>query len=295
MKAYKIFDHNWKCKDFQFEVGKEYTYEGKLEICESGFHACLKLEDCFKYYKAVSWNKIAEVEILGKSITHDEDSKIVTDKIKIVREIGWQELEEVYNDIYGASNISGGNNIWGASNISGGSNIRGGNYIYGASNIRGGNNINGGNYINGGSNIRGGSYIWGASNIRGGNDIWGAKNCYGVDSAIFIANKKRQPTIFGKKVTQKRFDEVFQKLNSFNWYPKFNNAFDFYLQKANDWEKVPADLIAPKTNKEAWADIPVPMKNYISSLKEYDKKTFKEITEIDLPKNSNLIFFLKMR
>ena len=127
MKAYKIFDHNWKCKDFQFEVGKEYTYEGKLEICESGFHACLKLEDCFKYYKAVSWNKIAEVEILGKSITHDEDSKIVTDKIKIVREIGWQELEEVYNDIYGASNISGGNNIWGASNISGGSNIRGGN------------------------------------------------------------------------------------------------------------------------------------------------------------------------
>jgi len=241
MKAYKMFDWDWKCKGFQFEVGKEYTYDGKLEICKSGFHACLKLEDCFKYYKP-TWNKIAEVEILGKTETHEEDSKVVTDKIRIVREV---ELKDVENNIHGGNDIYGGNNIWG------------GNYIHGGNNIRGGNNI------------------------YGGKNIWGGKNCYGVDSAIFVANKKRTPTIFGKKVTQKRFDEVFTKLKSFNWYPKFTNAFDFYTRVGNYWEKVPANLIKPKTNKEAWSDMPPEMLAYIKGLKEFNQEIFKEITEIE--------------
>src|SRR3990167_8550314 len=173
MKAYKIFDHNWKCKDFQFEVGKEYTYEGKLEICESGFHACLKLEDCFKYYKAVSWNKIAEVEILGKYETHKDDSKIVTDKMRILKEIKWEDLAEECQEIREGNDIQGGNYIRGGNYIQGGNDIRGGNYIWG------GNYIRGGNYIQGGNDIQGGNYIWGGNYIRGGNYIQGGNDIRG--------------------------------------------------------------------------------------------------------------------
>jgi hypothetical protein len=40
MKGYKIFEPDWKCKGFQFEVGKELETSEKLEICKSGFHFC---------------------------------------------------------------------------------------------------------------------------------------------------------------------------------------------------------------------------------------------------------------
>src|SRR3990167_466545 len=97
IKAYKVFDNNWKCKDFQFKFGETYTYEGKIQICKSGFHACLKLEDCFKFYDCVQWNKIAEVEILGDIEKHDEDSKIVTNKIKIIKEIKFSEIKDLFS------------------------------------------------------------------------------------------------------------------------------------------------------------------------------------------------------
>ena len=53
-KAYKAFNSDLTCKDFQYEVGKEYHHKGKLELCESGFHACESLADCFRFY---SFNK----------------------------------------------------------------------------------------------------------------------------------------------------------------------------------------------------------------------------------------------
>ena len=68
MKGYKLFDADLKCKDFQFKIGKEYKFDGKIKICKAGFHFCTKLEDCFQYYDAVTWNRIAEVESLGKTI-----------------------------------------------------------------------------------------------------------------------------------------------------------------------------------------------------------------------------------
>ena len=27
--AYKMFNNDWTCSDFQYEIGKEYHYEGK--------------------------------------------------------------------------------------------------------------------------------------------------------------------------------------------------------------------------------------------------------------------------
>ena len=90
MIAYKAFDKDLKCRGFQFETDKEYKHKGEIKICESGFHACEKLSDCFNYYQFnLSDTRICEVEILGQMLKHDSDSKICTDIIKINRELSW--------------------------------------------------------------------------------------------------------------------------------------------------------------------------------------------------------------
>lgn len=66
MKGYKAFNPDWTCRGFVYEVGKEYTHQGYIKPCESGFHFCQRAVDCFNYYDFNPNNKVAEVEALGE-------------------------------------------------------------------------------------------------------------------------------------------------------------------------------------------------------------------------------------
>ena len=94
MKGYKVFNSDWTCRGFQYEVGKTYEIDKKPRICRQGFHFCKKLKDCFYYYPFNSNTKIAEVEMLGDFDTAiiDLTSKTCTNKIKILREIHFEDL-----------------------------------------------------------------------------------------------------------------------------------------------------------------------------------------------------------
>ena len=52
--AFKGFEPDFKCKDFQYEVGKEYETKGEINCCNNGFHACKVPLDVFKYYAPVN-------------------------------------------------------------------------------------------------------------------------------------------------------------------------------------------------------------------------------------------------
>jgi hypothetical protein len=85
--AFKGFDLDWKCRDFQFEVGKEYVHDGIVKACKSGFHACENPLDVFNYY-APATSKFAIVEQSGDISKEDNsDTKIASKKIKIKAEI----------------------------------------------------------------------------------------------------------------------------------------------------------------------------------------------------------------
>ena len=84
--AYKGFDKNWKCRGYQYEIGKTYEHEGKVEACESGFHSCEYPLDVFSYY-APSESKFALVKASGEISKGNDDSKIASTKITIEAEL----------------------------------------------------------------------------------------------------------------------------------------------------------------------------------------------------------------
>ena len=98
MEGYKAFNPGWKCRDFQYEIGKTYELpEGQtLKMCECGFHFCKNPIDVFGYYPMNESVLIAKVEALGE--IQQEGTKYVTDKIKIVREFTRNELQALILD-----------------------------------------------------------------------------------------------------------------------------------------------------------------------------------------------------
>lgn len=92
MKAYKGFNRDMTCRDFQYEQGKEYQEE-KADLCNAGFHVCENPLDCFSYY-APAGSVYREVELDGVSDETSDDTKRVGKKIKIGAEIGLRGVIE---------------------------------------------------------------------------------------------------------------------------------------------------------------------------------------------------------
>ena len=81
MKAYKGFNKDLTCRDFQYEEGEEYITD-KAVCCSDGFHACEYPLDCFQYYTPNN-SVYHEVDQDGELSRSNEDSKIASTKIKI--------------------------------------------------------------------------------------------------------------------------------------------------------------------------------------------------------------------
>ena len=82
MKAYKGFNKDMTCRGFQYEEGKEYECEGKVKVCENGFHACERPLDCFEYYNPAE-SVYHEVELDGDISESTDDTKVAASKIKV--------------------------------------------------------------------------------------------------------------------------------------------------------------------------------------------------------------------
>ena len=95
IRGFKVFNPDWTCRGFQYEVGKIFEEDVEPSCCDRGFHFCENAADCFNYYSFNPDNKVAEVIAYGDIVRGDD--KCCTNKIKIVREIPWQELLTIVN------------------------------------------------------------------------------------------------------------------------------------------------------------------------------------------------------
>jgi hypothetical protein len=155
VKGFKVFNPDWTCRGFQYEIGKTYEENVKPSVCNWGFHFCKQAKDCFNYYTFDPNNKVAEVIALGE-VAEDGD-KCCTNKIQIVREITWEEVLTIVNTgkaCTGLCNSGNGNSGNGNSGNRNSGNGNSGNRNSGNGNSGNGNsgNRNSGNGNSGNGN-----------------------------------------------------------------------------------------------------------------------------------------------
>lgn len=91
--AYKGFDKNFCCRDFQYEVGNEYHIDSDIEVCKKGFHACKDLMDTFSYYPMGN-SRFAIVKLWGDVLYGN--NKICASDIEIVEELSLKDIVKRY-------------------------------------------------------------------------------------------------------------------------------------------------------------------------------------------------------
>ena len=305
VKGYKVFNPDWTCRGFQYEVGKTFEHDGNIELCGSGFHFCQKASDCFNYYDFNSNNKVAEVEALD--LVETEGNKSVTNKIHIIREIPWQELLTIVNtgkDCTGLENTGDcntggcntGNRNTGDCNTgnrntgdcnTGDCNT--GNWNTGDCNTGGCNtgNRNTGNWNTGDRNTGN----WNTGDWNTGN--WNTGDCNTVDfSNGVFCTKEDTIKIFDKEsnMTLREWRES-RARRIIAW----NMETTVWIYQSNMTEQEKAQYPSYKTTggylkvftyeeawKNLWNSITDEEKQEIMNIPNFDKNKFKEITGIEI-------------
>ena len=95
--GFKGFDKDLKCRDYQYEVGKEFEEKGKIKACSNGFHFCENPFDVLGYYPPSTEKGSSRYCIVKGSGNIDrdgDDTKVACSKLYISAEIGLKGIIE---------------------------------------------------------------------------------------------------------------------------------------------------------------------------------------------------------
>lgn len=112
--GYKGFKKDLTCRDFQYEIGKKFVYDGEVELYSQGFHFCIDLRDVFDFYNLINTdspntNRFCKVKALVKKKDYDNYDNydiyryriyaptLVAKEIEIISELTDENLIEFSN------------------------------------------------------------------------------------------------------------------------------------------------------------------------------------------------------
>ncbi len=283
MKGYKVFNPDWTCRGFQFEVGKIFEEDVKPKCCYRGFHFCTKASDCFSYYDFNSNNKVAEVEVLGDIDSESDNSKRCTNKIHILRELSWHEVLELVNlgkactglcnsGNYNSGNYNSGNRNSGNWNSG---NWNSGNYNSGDWNS---GDYNSGNYNSGN---------WNSGNWNSGdyNRACFSNGCFNTEEPkIFIFNKLSDLTYRDWSNSKARYILNRMPSDVLSWIWEDDMTDD---EKKEHPEYTVTGGFLKHIERESkrqiwWDELSTDEKDAIFNIPNFDKEIFKKITGINV-------------
>ena len=283
MKGYKVFNSDWTCRGYQFEVGKTFEEDVEPKCCDRGFHFCTKVSDCFNYYSFNSENKVAEVEALGVVDTESDNSKCCTNKIHIIRELSWHEVLDLVNlgkDCTGLCNSGD----WNSGNRNSGD-WNSGN--------RNSGDWNSGNRNSGNRN----SGDWNSGNRNSGDcnsGDWNSGDWNKSNNSVGCFNTQDQKLMFFDKPTDMTFSEwrssdAYYLLNRIDFTPVV------WVWSENMTDKEKSDYPEHKTTggylkirdnsdccKEWWKGLTKDEKKIIKNIPNFDADKFFEITGVEV-------------
>ena len=278
MKGYKVFNSDWTCRGFQFEVGKVFEEDVTPVCCDKGFHFCTKASDCFSYYDFDPNNKVAEVEALGEIDSNDEDSKCCTNKIKIVREINWQEVLELVNLGKACTGLCNSGDYNSGDCNSGDCNS--GDYNSGDCNS---GNRNSGDCNSGNRNS--GDYNSGNRNSGDWNKTCFSNGCFNTESPkIYLFNKPSNWNYSDWLNSDARYILMNCPSNVLSWIWE-DDMTDEEKEQHPEYSVTGGFLkhIEEETGRQMWWDgLSDVQKDSVMQLPNFDKDIFKEITGISI-------------
>jgi len=285
MKAYKVFNSDWTCKGFQYEIGKTYEIKDSPVLCGGGFHACKKAIDCFNYYSFDPKNKVALVELKGDIIGENGD-KQASNKITIIKEIKWNELLDIVN--IGKGNTGNGNSgnwnsgywnsgYWNSGNWNSGNRNSGNwNSGYWNSGNRNSGNGNSGNWNSGNRN----SGNRNSGNWNSGNWNSGKFNSSNYNNGIFNSIDPEKMYAFNNILSKNKIEEI-KRSNGYKICERFNLIK--YRVRTKTGKYGDYRYFDYKTSwKILWSKLTINEKKSIRDIPYFDKNVFYEITGIKL-------------
>ena len=286
MKGFKVFNSDWTCRGFQFEVGKTFTEDVTPVCCDRGFHFCTKAADCFRYYSFDPDNKVAEVEALGDIDTNNDDSKCSTNKIHIIREITWQEVLDLVNLGKACTGLCNSGNRNSGNRNSGNRNSGDWNSGDWNSGNRNSGDWNSGDWNSGDWN----SGDWNSGNRNSGNRNSGDWNktcfsngCFNTESPkIFLFNKPSDWTYQDWLNSDARYILMNCPSNVIAWVWD-DDMTDEEKEQHPEYSVTGGFLkhIEKETGRQMWWDgLSDRKKDIVMQLPNFDKDIFKEITGI---------------
>jgi PPE-repeat protein len=274
MKGFKVFNPNWTCRNFQYEVGQTYEMEASPSLCNRGFHFCQIAADCFGYYEFDLNNKVAEIEALGEIA--EEGDKCSTNKIHIIREIPWSELLTTVNSGKGNSGLSNSGDWNSGDWNSGNGNSGNRNSGNGNSGNRNSGNGNSGNRNSGNGNS-------GNRNSGDWNSGNGNSGCFNsIDHEIHIFDKPSEMTL-----NEWRNTRAYRLLRNIDFRPTdWICESDMSAQEKKDHPEYETTRGYLKDNDtstccvEWWAGLSQNDKCTIQNIPNFDPEKFYDITGI---------------
>ena len=284
MKGYKVFNPDWTCREFQYEVGQVYEMDEKPICCDRGFHFCEKASDCFQYYKFDPNNKVAEVEAFGDIDT--DGTKSCTNKIKIVREIPWMEVLTIVNE---GKECTG---LWNSGNCNSG-NYNSGNRNSGNCNS---GNCNSGDYNSGDCNSGNcNSGDWNSGNRNSGNRNSGNRNsgdwnkssfnngCFNtIEPTIMMFNKPSEITYQDWRKSDARYllNQIPKDVVEWVWSDDMTDEEKAAHPEHETTGGYLKELDKSECSQIWWDGLTNSQKEIIKSMPKFNESIFEEITGI---------------